>query len=173
MADPFVGEIRIFRGNFAPSGWAVCNGQLLPISQNTALFSLLGTSYGGDGRSTFALPNLQGRMPMGPGQGPGLSSRQLGDSGGEATHTLTEAELPAHSHGVKTSVSADTGTPAADRYLAPSSDGASLYHSPTKLAPMATSASSPTGGSWAHNNQQPGLGVNYIIALQGIYPPRS
>src|SRR6267378_8378721 len=101
MANPFVAEIRIFAGNFAPTGWALCNGQLMPISQNTALFSLLGTTYGGDGRSNFALPNLQGSAPLQPGQGPGLSQRFLGESSGEQTVTLLQTEMPAHSHGVQ------------------------------------------------------------------------
>src|SRR5262245_60083892 len=109
MSDPFVAEIRLFAGNFAPRGWAFCNGQLLPISQNTALFSLLGTNYGGDGRSSFALPDLQGRVPLHAGNGPGLSSRHLGEAGGDDTITLTDAQMPAHSHSLRLTPRASSG----------------------------------------------------------------
>ncbi|MDE2401049.1 MAG: phage tail protein [Burkholderiales bacterium] len=173
MSDPFVGEIRIFAGNFPPTGWAQCNGQLLPISQNTALFSLLGTNFGGDGKSTFGLPDLRDRMPVGAGQGPGLSNYQVGDRSGEAKHTLTQAELPPHSHTVRTAVTSESGSPSNAYYPAPSNDGGALYHAPTHLAPMSGSAAAPAGNSWAHNNQQPALVTNFIIALQGIFPPRS
>ena len=171
MSDQFVGEIRIFAGNFPPSGWAFCNGQLLPISQNTALFSLLGTNYGGDGRSNFALPNLQGNMPLAAGNGPGLTPRSLGEAGGEATHTLLQAEIPQHNHAVQTAAAADSGQPSATALLAPASG--SVYHGLTNPATMAASAVQANGAGWAHNNQSPVLALSFIIALQGIFPPRS
>lgn len=172
MSDPFVGEIRLFAGNFPPRGWALCNGQLLPIAQNTALFSLLGITYGGDGRSTFGLPNLQGRMPMAPGAGPGLTQRLLGESGGEATHTLTLSETPAHNHAVQTATAPDSTQPGPQAMWARSSDSAALYRSLSKPAAMATAAIQAGGGGWAHNNQSPTLALTFIIALQGIFPPR-
>lgn len=175
MADPFVAEIRIFPFNFAPKGWAFCNGQLLPISQNTALFSLLGTTYGGDGKSTFALPDLQGSAAMHPGQGQGLSLRDLGEQGGAETVTLLESEMPAHTHAV-TNMS-DPGTlqvPGPDRILARSAN-ATAYQTNTSanLQPMAFQALAPAGGSLPHNNMQPYLTLNFNIALQGVFPPRS
>lgn len=173
MSDPFVAEIRIFSGNFPPKGWAFCNGQLLPISQNTALFSLLGTTYGGDGKTNFALPNLQGNMPMGQGNGPGLTPRSLGEVGGESTHTLTSAEMPSHSHAVQTSVAADSVQPSPTAMLARSSDNASLYHGPTNMVAMSPSAVQTNGSGWAHNNMPPVLALSFIIALQGIFPARS
>lgn len=170
MSDPFVGEIRMFAGNFPPVGWAFCNGQLVPISQNTALFSLLGTNYGGDGRSNFALPNLQGSMPMGAGNGPGLTPRQVGETAGAATHTLLPAEIPQHSHAVQTAASPDSAQPSPTAMLAPASG--SVYHGPTKPAALAASAVQANGSGWAHNNQPPVLALSFIIALQGIFPPR-
>lgn len=172
MSDPFVGEIRLFAGNFPPRGWALCNGQLLPIAQNTALFSLLGITYGGDGRSNFGLPNLQGRMPMAPGAGPGLTPRLLGESGGEATHTLTLSETPAHNHAVQTAAAPDSTQPGPQSMWARSSDNAALYRSLSKPAAMATAAIQAGGSGWAHNNQSPTLALTFIIALQGIFPPR-
>ena len=176
MADQFVGEVRMFCGNFAPSGWAFCNGQLLPISQNTALFSLLGTNYGGDGRSNFALPNLQGAFPMhaGASAGPGLTPRNVGESGGADSVTLTTAQLPAHGHGMQAVPGASTGTPDATTSLAPTSNGSALYRAPDAVylntAPSDLAAS---GGGAAHNNLPPYLAVTFIIALQGIFPPRA
>jgi microcystin-dependent protein len=170
--NPFVGEIRMFAGNFPPTGWAFCNGQVLPISQNTALFSLLGTTYGGDGRSTFALPNLQGRMPLGMGGGPGLTPRSLGEASGEATHTLNLNETPAHTHAVQTAAAPDAAQPSPTGLLAHSSDNAALYHSGVDLVPMAGTAVQSNGAGWAHNNQQPALAVTFIIALQGVFPQR-
>lgn len=171
MADPFVAEIRIFPFNFAPRGWAFCDGQLIPISQNTALFSLLGTTYGGDGRSTFALPDLQGRSPMHPGQGPGLSPRYLGDSGGSETVTLTESQIPSHTHALRAvSTNATTGTPGATVALAKTAS-ALVYRSATN--PVKTAAMASAGGGQPHNNRQPYLVANFVIALQGVYPPRT
>ncbi|TWG90684.1 microcystin-dependent protein [Nocardioides sp. J9] len=173
MADPFVAEIRIFPFNFAPRGWAWCDGQLLPLSQNTALFSLLGTTYGGNGKSNFALPDLQGRAAMHPGQGPGLSLRDLGEAGGSETVTLLESELPSHSHTARAyrSDAADTNVPAPTTSVARSSGGA-LYQdtSDTSLAPDALQ---PVGGGQPHNNMQPYLTFYFNIALQGVFPPRS
>jgi microcystin-dependent protein len=172
VADPFVAEIRIFPFNFAPTGWAFCDGQLLPISQNTALFSLLGTTYGGDGKSTFALPDLQGRAPMHPGQGPGLSLHDLGGSGGTETVTLLQSEIPAHGHGVNGSNGpANLQSPAADRVLGRANNNVYLDN-PANLVSMAPQALSLTGGSQPHNNLQPYLTLNFNIALQGVFPPR-
>jgi microcystin-dependent protein len=175
MADPFVAEIRIFPFNFAPKGWAFCDGQILPLSQNTALFSLLGTTYGGNGQSNFALPNLQGSAPMHPGQGPGLSLHDLGETGGSETVSLLEAEIPAHTHTLQAS-----NQPGEDPAPNPSealarSVGASLYQSVTNtnLVQLSPNALVPTGGDQPHNNMMPYLTLNFCIALQGVYPPRT
>jgi microcystin-dependent protein len=172
MADPFVAEIRIFPFNFAPRGWAFCDGQLLPLSQNTALFSLLGTTYGGDGRVTFRLPNLQGRAPMGAGQGPGLSPRDLGEEGGLESVTLIASEMPAHSHAVRANALdvADTNVPSPAASFALSSGGALYQNSANATASPA--ALVVVGGSQPHNNMQPYLTLNFCIALQGVFPPR-
>lgn len=168
MADPFVAEIKIFAGNFAPKGHAFCNGQLMPLSQNTALFSLLGTTYGGDGKSTFALPNLQGRAPLHPGQGQGLSERFLGESGGVAAVTLQTAEIPNHNHGPLHVHDAPgtSGTPGAAKNLAKAPSN--IYGPATNLVAMGDAI----GGGAAHENRQPYLGLSFIIALQGVFPPR-
>ncbi len=176
MADPFVAEIRIFPFNFAPKGWAFCDGQLMPLSQNTALFSLLGTTYGGDGKSNFALPNLQGRAPMHPGQGPGLSLHDLGEQSGEETVTLLESEIPAHTHAMRAH-GIDLGelnAPAANRALA-SSANTSLYQttSNANLTHLASQSLTTAGGGQPHNNMMPYLTLNFNIALQGVFPPRS
>jgi len=176
MADQFVGEVRLFCGNFAPSGWAFCNGQLLPISQNTALFSLLGTNYGGDGHSTFALPNLQGAFPLhaGASAGPGLSPRLTGQAGGVEAVTLTTAQLPAHGHGMAAVPGATTGTPDASVSLAPTSNGSALYRAPDNVYLNTAPANiGPSGGGAAHGNLPPYLALNFIIALQGIFPARA
>jgi microcystin-dependent protein len=176
MADPFVAEIRIFGFNFAPTGWATCDGQILPISQNTALFSLLGTFYGGNGQSTFALPNLQGSAPMHQGQGQGLSERFLGESGGSDFVTLLQTELPGHNHTLMaTSSPANQPGPTPSNTVARVS-GATPYlaGSPAPpLTPMAFQALAPTGGSLPHNNMMPYLTLTFCIALQGVFPPRS
>lgn len=170
MSEPFVAEIRIFAGNFAPRGWAFCNGQLLPISQNTALFSLIGTTYGGDGRSTTALPNMEGRAPMHPGRGPGLTDRRLGQRGGAESITLTEAQMPQHNHSMEVSVEdGDRRSPAGGYF----GRGTALYADPANLAPMAAQSLPDAGGSQPHNNMQPYLTINFIIALVGLYPSRS
>lgn len=172
MADPFVAEIRIFPFNFAPKGWAWCDGQLLPLSQNTALFSLLGTTYGGNGKSNFALPDLQGRAPMHPGQGPGLSLHDLGETGGSEAVTLLESEIPSHSHTL--SVSSQLGlenSPQAQLWAM--GDGINLYAPAGNVASMAPEALAPTGGDQPHNNLQPYLTFYFNIALQGVFPPRT
>ena len=173
MADPFVAEIRIFPFNFAPKGWAWCDGQLMPLSQNTALFSLLGTTYGGNGKSNFALPDLQGRAPMHPGQGPGLSLHDLGETGGSETVSLLESEIPAHSHSLR--AFNDVGEdriPSASEAMARSTGGM-LYAAPGANAPLAGDVLPPAGGDQPHNNLQPFLTFYFCIALQGVFPPRT
>lgn len=175
MTDPFLAEVRIFGGTFAPYGWALCNGQLMPISQNAALFSLLGTTYGGDGRSTFALPNLQGSIPMQQGQGPGLSQRYLGENGGEASVTLLPSEMAMHTHtamgnasvgGNNSPTNAVWGTAMVGR------QGTNLYSTAAPNLMMNGQSVGTTGGNQPHNNLPPYLVLNYIIALQGIFPQR-
>ena len=171
MADPFVAEIRIFPFNFAPRGWAFCNGQLLPISQNTALFSLLGTTYAGDGKSTFGLPNLQGRVPVQRGQGSGLSLRDLGERFGTETETLLQSHMPVHTHTLRASPDpGDNTVPGAAISLAGSTGGSVYNNSGPALTAMATQADA--GGSQPHNNLMPYLTLNFCIALQGVFPPR-
>jgi microcystin-dependent protein len=172
MADPFVAEIRIFPFNFAPKGWAFCDGQLLPISQNTALFSLLGTTYGGDGKSTFALPNLQGNVPMHPGQGPGLSLHDLGETGGSETVTLLESEIPSHSHALEASQGDGYSQSPAAEHLASGVGGIANFAAPGNLTQLGPQAIAPAGGDQPHNNMQPYLTLNFCIAMQGVYPPR-
>jgi microcystin-dependent protein len=173
--DPFLAEIRILPFNFAPKGWAVCDGQLMPLSQNTALFSLLGTMYGGDGKSTFALPDLQGRAALQHGQGPGLSSYVQGQMGGAEAVTLLTSEVPGHGHSLMASTQ-----PGEDPAPGPSealgrSVGASLYHTDAAAnsVNMAPGALGPAGGSQPHNNMQPYLTLQFCIAIQGIFPSRS
>lgn len=173
--DPFVAEIRIFPFNFAPKGWAFCDGQILPLSQNTALFSLLGTTYGGDGKSNFALPNMQGNAPMHPGQGPGLSLHDLGETGGSDTVSLLESEIPSHSH--QMTAQANPGSvklPGPSVALARSGGAAANTYGPASaLVNMADQTIAPAGGDQPHNNMQPYLTLNFCIALQGVYPPRT
>jgi microcystin-dependent protein len=175
MADPFVAEIRIFPFNFAPRGWAWCDGQLLPLSQNTALFSLLGTTYGGNGRTNFALPNLQGRAPMHPGQGPGLSLHDLGEEGGAETVTLLESEIPSHSHAAMAATTpANVNAPSAAVNLTRSSGGfAYQSNAAANLVAMSPGALVPVGGDQPHNNMMPYLTCYFCIALQGVFPPRT
>lgn len=172
MSDQFVGEIRSFPFNFAPRGWALCNGQLLPISQNTALFSLLGTAFGGDGKSTFGLPNLQGAAAMGAGQGPGTSRRDPGETGGVESVTLLESEIPVHTHQVRASTDeGTTRTPVSGAALASPPEG-DLYGTGGTAVEMAPETVAPAGGSLPHSNMQPYLTAQYCIALQGIFPQR-
>ncbi|MDQ2784525.1 MAG: tail fiber protein [Chloroflexota bacterium] len=172
--DPFVAEIRIFPFNFPPKGWAFCNGQILPISQNTALFSLLGTTYGGDGKSNFALPDMQGNAPMHPGQGPGLSLHDLGETGGSETVTLLESEMTAHTHTQMASNQPGEDPTPVNEALG-RSVGASLYQNVTNqnIVQLTPNALPPAGGDQPHNNLQPYLTLNFCIALQGVYPPRT
>jgi microcystin-dependent protein len=174
MSSPFVAEIRIFPGNFAPKGWAFCNGQILPISQNTALFSLLGTTYGGNGQSTFALPDLQGRVPMHPGQGPGLSLHDLGEEGGEKFVTLLQSEMPAHNHNAQGSNTNSNQQAVTANFHAGSTQN--KRYAPAATAPDTTMNPfiiAPTGSSFPHNNMSPYLTLNFCIALQGVFPPRT
>ncbi len=174
--EAFIGEVRIFAGNYAPRGWALCDGQLLSISQNTALFSLLGTYYGGDGTTTFALPDLRGRVVVHPGNGPGLSNRQIGEKGGSETNTLTLNQIPAHSHTATATNpvfndEANTDDPTG-KY--PAVSGENMYSDQTSgdgVLPQVTIGNS--GGGQPVNNMQPFIGINYIICLQGIYPSRN
>ena len=172
MSEPFIAEIRIFAGNFAPRSWAFCNGQLLPISQNTALFSLIGTTYGGDGRTTTALPNLQGRAPMHPGRGPGLTSRRLGERVGVEQVTLSEAQMPNHTH-TRRAVSSQGNTDSPEGNAHADTGGVDVFQSVASNLVSMDSNLQNQGGGQPHNNMQPYLTINFIIALQGLYPSRS
>lgn len=176
MADPFVAEVRIFPFNFAPKGWAFCDGQILPLSQNTALFSLLGTMYGGNGQSTFALPDFQGSAVIDVGQGPGLSEYFQGVVGGSDALTLLVSEMPAHAHSVM-ALNSDFGTlnaPSPLRCLARSGSATAYQsNSNTGITQMSPNAISPAGGDQPHNNLMPYLTLNFNIALQGVFPPRT
>jgi microcystin-dependent protein len=169
--DPFVAEIRIFPFNFAPRGWAWCDGQLLPLSQNTALFSLLGTTYGGNGKTNFALPDIQGSAVMHPGEGPGLSLHDLGETGGSDTVTLLESEIPSHTHALNASQGDGTERSPAGQLLA-TGIAISQYQTPGPLTNLADAAVGPAGGDQPHNNLQPYLTFYFTIALQGVFPPR-
>lgn len=173
MADPFVAEIRIFPFNFPPRGWAWCDGQLLPLSQNTALFSLLGTTYGGNGKSNFALPDLQGRAPMHPGQGPGLSLHDLGETGGSETVSLLESEIPSHSHTIRVDNLnlAEAATPVSGLICKTNRSAFSTGQTPP--VSMSDNSLAPAGGDQPHNNLQPYLTFYFNIALQGVFPPRT
>lgn len=180
MAEPFLGEIRMTGFNFNPRGWAKCDGQLLPISQNSALFSLLGTIYGGDGRTTFALPDMRGRVPIHQGNGPGLSDRRIGSKAGTQTETLNITQIPSHNHGstaLKVGVSsddADSDDPDGAVFGVSSADAFKAAAADATMAPTSvTGDTDNNGGSQAHNNMQPYLTVNFIIALVGLFPSRS
>jgi microcystin-dependent protein len=176
MSDPFIAEIKIFPGNFAPRNWAFCDGQLLPIAQNTALFSLVGTTYGGDGRTTFGVPDLRGRAPMNPRNGPGLTSRRLGERGGVENVTLTQAQMPAHNHTLQASGTAvdeeGTSNPA-DAVTGVTDLSDAIYGPAGATTQMHPSALASVGGGQMHNNMQPFLALNFIIALVGVFPSRS
>jgi len=172
MSEPFIGEIKIFSYNFAPRGWAFCCGQLLPISQNTALFSILGTTYGGDGRTTFGLPNLKDRAPMHPGNGPGLTSRRLGQLGGVDNVTLSLAQMPSHTHTL-TGSNALADTPDAIANTLARATNHYQSNITGSLVPLATESMPPLGGGQSHNNRQPSLALGFCIALVGVYPSRS
>ena len=172
--DQFLGEIRAFPFNFAPKGWALCNGQLLAVASNTALFSILGTTYGGNGKTSFALPNLPGYVVVAPGQGPGLSLHDLGETGGSETVSLLESEIPTHSHTLRYHTAldpADTNVPSASASFA-ASTGGTLYQTSSN-SELSGLALVTAGGDQPHNNMQPYLTLNFCIALQGVYPPRT
>jgi microcystin-dependent protein len=177
MSNPFLGQIKMFAGNFAPVGWLFCQGQILSISQNTALFSLLGTTYGGNGTSTFALPNLQGCFVMSSGQGPGLSPRDLGETGGEAAVTLLTTSMPAHTHNAEANTAGgNTDSPTgADWAFAHKGKAPIMAYTASESSnvPMNAEALAPAGGSQPHNNLPPYLVINFIIATQGIFPSRN
>ncbi len=168
MSQPFIGEIRIFAGSFAPAGWNFCNGALLPISEFEALFALIGTTYGGDGQQTFQLPNLQGRVPVHQGPGPSLSNRVVGEVGGTESVTLTANQIPAHSHALRASSALSSGAAGAGGVLATAA--VSIYGTAAPSVPMAAQAISSQGGSQPHNNMAPYLGISYIISLFGVFP---
>jgi microcystin-dependent protein len=173
MSEPFIGEIRMFAGNFAPRGWAMCDGQLLAVNQNDALFSLLGTTYGGDGRTTFGIPDMRGRIPVHPGSGPGLTNRRWGEKGGAETHTLTINEIPNHTHNVQAiNKPGDSGNPE-NRLWAASSGAPLSYSDANPDTEMATQMINNVGGNQQHHNMMPNLCIHFIIALFGIYPSRN
>lgn len=172
MAEPFIGEIRVVGFGFAPRGWAPCNGQILPIAQNQALFAILGTTYGGNGQTTFALPDLRGRAPMSWGQGPGLSNRTLGESAGEAAVTLTTNQIPMHPHLASGASGAGTAnTPTGNIWAAGTQQD--NHYAPSSDTTMNPGAIGSTGGSQPHNNVQPSLSLMFVIALVGIFPPHN
>jgi microcystin-dependent protein len=172
MANNYIGEVRMFAGNFAPQGWAMCEGQVMPISQNDALFNLIGTTYGGDGVNTFALPDLRGRIPNHQGQGTGLSSYVIGQNGGTEQVTVTAGQLPAHTHAIAASTAAGSQPSPAGGILA-SSPSVALYNVNPPDNSLAASSVGTAGGSQPHTNFQPYLCVTFIIALFGIYPSQS
>lgn len=169
MASPFLGQISLFGFNFAPRGWAFCQGQILSIAQNTALFSLLGTMYGGNGQTTFGLPDLRGRVPVGQGQGPGLPSVTIGEVSGEVAHTLITTEIPAHNHALN--AFSTTGTETVPANGVPANTQGSV--NATANTAFAAPTVGITGGSQPHNNMQPYLGLNFSIAIEGIFPSRN
>jgi microcystin-dependent protein len=178
--EPFLGEVRMFAGSFAPLGWALCNGQLLSISQNDALFALMGTTYGGDGQVTFALPDFRGRVPVHQGQGPGLPAFIMGQAAGQESVTLTTQAIPSHTHVLGASSAVPAAVPAGGIDLsttpmvpASPSPKPKMYADPTVLAAMSPQAIAPVGGSQPHNNMAPFLALNFIIALEGIFPSQN
>lgn len=174
MATPFIGQITMFAGNFAPRSWAFCNGQIISIAQNTALFSILGTTYGGNGQTTFALPDLRGRVPIHTGQGPGLSSRDLGQAGGTETHTLISTEMPAHNHALAaTTTDGNSQTPAGTILARDTLGGTTGYSTAAPNTILSASSIGAAGGGQPHNNVPPFLCVNYIIGIEGIFPARN
>ena len=172
MSEPFIGEIRVFGFNFPPRGWAACAGQLLPIAQNTALFSILGTNFGGNGTTNFALPNLQANVPLHVGSGPGLTPRTVGETGGVPQVTLNVTEMPAHTHAANCNSGAGTSYDPANAVSAGDAGGAREYAAASNVT-MAANALAATGGGQSHSNLQPYLAMNFCIALQGVYPPRN
>lgn len=174
MSEPFIAQITIFAGNFAPKNWAFCDGQIMSIAQNSALFSLLGTTFGGNGTTTFGLPDLRGRAPIQPGQGPGLSNYALGEMGGTETNTLLITNLPGHNHSLSgTSTSADQASPSGNTLATEPTGSTAFYKTANPNVQMAPLSIGVTGGSQPMNNLQPYLAINYIIALYGIFPSRS
>lgn len=173
MSQPFVGEIRMFAGNFAPAGWAFCDGSLLSIAQNEVLFVLIGTTYGGDGQTTFALPDLRGRVPLHMGQGPGLSPRVQGQQGGAEQVTLTPGQMPAHNHVLQATTAAATASASVAGSLTAKAASTSFYGSTPGGAPLAPQALRSSGGQQPHNNMAPYLGLNFIISLFGIFPSQA
>lgn len=171
MSDPYVGEVRLFAGNFAPLGWAFCQGQLVPISENETLFNLIGTTYGGDGQQTFGLPDLRGRVPVHQGQGLGLTPRQMGEMAGVESVALSTVQMPAHSHALRASTAAASVTTPAGALLGATS--VNSYDNASAGTPMAAAAITGAGGSQPHDNMAPTLALNYIISLFGIYPTQS
>ena len=171
--EPFIGQIIMFGGNFAPRSWALCDGQLLPISQNTALFSILGTTYGGDGRTTFALPDLRGRAPIHAGTGPGLPTYRLGQRGGTATEFLNVTQMPSHFHNVQPSQAAEEGNTEDPNGAVVAGDGTLAFSTAPDAQLGGSSTTTQTGGSQGHNNMPPYNTVNYIIALVGTFPSRN
>ena len=168
--DPFIGEIRLFAGTYAPTGWNFCDGTLLQLSQYDALYALLGTTYGGDGRATFALPDLRGRVPVHQGAGPGLSNYTMGQTGGVEMVTLTSANMPPHTHALFVSTAAGTANVPTGNVLAQAPSGSNVYRETTGTVAFSASQIIPTGGSQPHENRQPFQAMNYIIALEGIWP---
>lgn len=174
MSEPFIAQIMMFGGNFAPRGWALCNGQILPIAQNTALFSLLGTTFGGNGQTTFALPDLRGRVPVHPGSGPGLTPRTLGEVSGSESVTLNTTQMPAHSHSLTCNTSSANQAAAVNNVLAEESNSATqIYSNSAPNGIMNPASIGPSGGNQPHANMQPFVCVNFIIALEGIFPSRN
>lgn len=173
MGEPYIGEIRMFGGNFAPAGWALCDGQLIPISQNDALFTLIGTTYGGDGQETFALPNLQSRIPVHAGQGPGISQNyQLAETGGVESVTLTTQQIPVHNHAFLASTAAATSNDPAGQVIAQSGQRA-VYTEDTTTTNLAPTSLTPMGGSQPHDNLHPYLCITFILSLYGVFPQQT